>query len=338
MTILQPGQPGIVYTANGSGTIGGSVLIDPENFLEQAALFHDDQVKLIPPQPGEFTSFVRRLNDPGTALVTSDSDFGRTHLLYQNGQAMLLDFGPTVTNPRSLDINNQGIIAGRQGISSSGATGFRFDPRTGETMLLNTFPGDPTETQAWGVGINNRGEVLGYSFTIFPVVPYHERIGVWDRNGNFKTYFVENTVSNGLLFNDNNLIVITLISRGADRFNSFLVPKPGVRLNLADLVENLPSGADLFFVQDLNDHGNMVGSGALGSFLLERIDEDESCTTPAAATQALSGATGTRTASLAAAAMLRQHLPPPHALKDGSALSQDPVENAILRRWGHSLD
>src|ERR1051325_12024243 len=50
-------QPGIVNAANEGGAIGGSVLLDPDNFTTQAALFRGDQVELIPPQPGEFTSF-----------------------------------------------------------------------------------------------------------------------------------------------------------------------------------------------------------------------------------------------------------------------------------------
>lgn len=279
-------QPGFAYAANEHRTIGGSVVIDTENFFEQAALFRGRRVKLIPPQPFELTSFVTKLNDRGTALVQSfDTDGVRTDLLYRHGQATpLLDLGLTATNPALLSINNQGIIAGRTGNAFAGARGFRFNPRTGETMLLNPFPGDPTETLAWGMDINNRGDVLGYSFTI-GVVPYHERIGVWDRNGNFKTYFVENTNTRRLLFNDNKLIVITLVSSGSSESgNSYLVPKPGVRLNLATLVKNLPSGANLNAIDDLNNHGNMIGSGSLGEFfLLERIDKDESCTTPAGA-------------------------------------------------------
>ena len=42
VTIL---QPGVVYAANEGGTIGGSVLIDPVNCSEQAALFHGDQAE-----------------------------------------------------------------------------------------------------------------------------------------------------------------------------------------------------------------------------------------------------------------------------------------------------
>ena len=227
-------------------------------------------MELIPPQPGEIFSFVVSLNDPGTALVDSFTADAENFVLYRKGHAALLDFGPTVPRPvffSSRHINNQGLIAGIAGGLPSGARGFRFDPRTGESQLLSPFPGDTTETLAWGMGINTRGDVLGYSFTI-GVQPYHERIGVWDRAGNFKTYLVRSKSSNRLLFNDNNLIVITLEFSGT----SYLVPKPGVSLSLADLVVNPPAGLTLDFITDLNNQGDMIGlSDSHGSFLLQRV-------------------------------------------------------------------
>jgi hypothetical protein len=267
-------QPGFFSTVNEGGTLGGSVLVDPVDFIEQAALFHRDQVELIPPQPQEFTSFVSALNDSGTALVTSyDVFFQPTFVLYRNGQTTALDFGPTVTNPFRLAINNQGIISGTQG-TFDGTTAFRFDTHTGETTLLHPLS---TEPDAWGVDINNRGDVLGYSFVSGGI----ERIGVWNRDGVFQTYFVEGvpefpTISNRLLFNDNNLIVITNVSSPtSERANSYLVPKPGVRLNLADLVENLPAGQNPNVIIDINNHGDMLGWSVEGFsiqdvFLLER--------------------------------------------------------------------
>jgi hypothetical protein len=207
VTIL---RPGIVYAVNERDTIGGSVLIDPVNSIEQAALFHGDQVKLIPPQPGEFKSSVTALNDSGTALVTSfDAAEEPIYVLYKNGQATPLDFGLTVTQPfESLHINNQGIISGTANLPGVGDRGFRFDTRTGETTLLDPLP---TEPYSKALDINNRGNVLGYSSFGFGGI---ERIGVWDHDAEFKTYFVEGTpesptISGDLLFNDNNLIVIT---------------------------------------------------------------------------------------------------------------------------------
>jgi hypothetical protein len=270
---------GFAFTVNAGGTVGGAVLADPVNFILQAALFRGDVVTLIPPQPGEVSAFVIALNDSGTALVQSfDASGNQAFLLYSKGQTTRLDFGPTIANPAFLSrrsINNEGIIAGREGPDNfDGARGFRFDPRTGKSTLLNPFPGDPTETLAWGLGINTRDDVLGYSFTN-GIKPYHERVGVWDRKGDFKTYFVETMVSSNLLFNDNNLIVITQVADPSP--TSYLVPKPGVRLNLADLVGNLPAGQDLSAIIDMNNHGDMIGSSSSGNnFLLQRRGEMES--------------------------------------------------------------
>ena len=193
-------------------------------------------------------------------------------MLYHKGRTTPLDFGPSISNPSRLDINNQRILSGTQTQDISpfdGTTGFRFNPRTRDAMLLNPLS---TEPLAWSLDINNRGDVLGYSFVSGGL----ERIGVWDRKGKFKTYFVEGTpefptISNDLLFNDNNLIVITFVtSPASERGNSYLVPQPGIRLNIADLVENLPEGQDLGFIVDINNHGSMIGFGSQGNFLLER--------------------------------------------------------------------
>ena len=76
------------------------------------------------------------------------------------------------------------------------------------------------------------------------------------------------TVSNKLVFNDNNVIVISNISTGER--TSYMVPTPGVRLDLAGLVENLPSGQNLAYTFGINNHGDMFGFGDQGSFLLVR--------------------------------------------------------------------
>jgi hypothetical protein len=332
VTVLQAGDGGPI---NAGRTIGGDVVLnpDPNNFMTQAALFRRNQVELVFPQSGEIFASVFALNDLGTALVASwDASFNRTNVLYKNGQANVLDFGPTVTNPSFISyvttgkfINNNGIIAGTTGNGFNGARGFRFNTRTGETTLLKPLP---TDTLAWGLGINNRGDVLGYSFVNSR--PYHENIGVWDSKGNFKTYFTETISSNMLVFNDNNLIVITL----APGENSYLVPKPGVRLNLADLVENLPLGAKLSYIFGINNKGDMIGfnySGVGGfSFLLERLDKREQTSCLSAATAALASSGLTNKPLVippAVAAILRSNIP---QLKPGAALP-DPLKNLLVK-------
>jgi hypothetical protein len=274
---------GNATSVNARGTVGGFVLADPVNFVFQAALFRGDKVERIPPQPDEISSMVVALNDRDVAIVQSDDALGQVHYLrYSHGQATPLDFGPSVTNPAlSLggglrSINNEGAIAGTAGERFVSDRAFRFAPRTGEATILSPLP---TEPLAWGLGINNRGDVLGYSF-IFGGL---ERIGVWDRQGVFQTYVVEGTpetptISNRLLFNDKNMIVITLANtRGSSRKTSYLVPRPGVRLDLADLVESLPAGQDLRLITDMNNRGDMIGTSSSGAnFLLERVDASDS--------------------------------------------------------------
>ena len=145
--------------------------------------------------------------------------------------------------------------------------------RTGKTTLLDPVSGDPS---SYGQGISDLGSVLGYSF----VTGATERVGEWDRRGDFQTYFVEGTaqvptVSNQLLFNVENLIVITQVSApSAEVGNSYIVPSPGVRLNLADLVNDVPatSSGPFYGITDLNDLGEMVGSSLDGDvYLLEPI-------------------------------------------------------------------
>jgi hypothetical protein len=318
VTALQ--ASGFAMVVNAGGTVGGYVLVDPENFIFQAALFRGDEVELIPPQPDELFSFVIALNDPGTALVESDDEFGNpTYILYENGQATVLDFGPTVPHPRFRSfvsgggfINNQGLIAGLTagptGSIFDGARGFRFDPRTGEAELLDPVAPD---TLAWGMGINARGHVLGYSFVLG--APYHERVGVWDAQGKFKTYVDQTISSNALVFNDNNLVVISL----ADN-TSYLVPKPGVRWHLADLVDNLPSGLALSYIFDINNHGDMVGFDDQGGrFLLQRTGATGSASSRAADTAHMfsPGVKSGQHANPAAAAIPYRYTLHPYELK-----------------------
>ena len=46
-----------------------------------------------------------------------------------------------------------------------------------------------------------------------------------------------------------------------------------MRLNFASLVVNLPVGQDLYFVSDMNNSGDLIGSSSTGAnFLLQRLD------------------------------------------------------------------
>lgn len=265
----------LATAANERGTIGGSLLTDPDNFLEQATLFHGDRRERVPRLPGEVSSSVHALSDSGSAIVLSfDAGFALTPVLYRNGESTVLDLGPGIASPFGFSISSKGVIAGTQGTSfCDDVTGFRFNPRNGD---LDVLAPQPTEPAAVALDINSRGQVLGYSFVCGGL----ERIGIWRVDGVFRTWFVEGTdefptISNALLFNDDNLIVITDVSSPDAEASkvSYVLPRPGVRLNLADLVTNLPPDVNLSVIKDINERGDMIGFDRFsgGSFLLKRL-------------------------------------------------------------------
>ncbi len=266
---------GFALVVNTAGTVGGGISIGPDNEGVQAAIFGGGKTQLVPPQPGELIAFVLAINDRDEALIESDDAFGReTFLIYSKGKSTRLDFGKNVRGPAFFGLrvfNEQGIIVGTENRGFVNDRAFRYDLHTGVSTLLQPLP---TEPLSWGLGVNRRGDVLGYSYRNGP--GHVERIGVWDQRGEFRSYFDEDnaefpTVSDRLLFNDNGLIVITL-TREVARNTSYLVPSPGVRLNLADLIENSPKPLDLRLMTDMNNDGSMIGSTNTSStFLLERI-------------------------------------------------------------------
>lgn len=265
LTILQEGF--YANNANQHGTVGGYVITDSENYYTQAALFHKNKIHLIPRLPGEIISYVMIINDRNMALVYSlDENYDESIALYDKGKVIPLDFGPDI--PLVLFVsgmNNQGIISGTTKIDGLGDRGFRFNARTGMYTLLEPLS---SERNAWAMGINDRGEIVGYSFDATA-----ERIGVWDKKGTFNTYFTQGTpefptISNRLMFNNNNTIVITQVSSpDSEVGSSYLVPKPGVRKNLAGLVKDLPPEHGLIWsVNAINNHGNMIGYSGLAAY------------------------------------------------------------------------
>ena len=263
MTVL---HEGFAVTGNNRGQIGGAV--NDDMGLPQAALFTRSEVELLPRLPDEFLAAVIRLTNSGIALVESlDPNFNGSYYLTKHDHVTPLNFGPDPA--RHFDINDRGIISGTSS-RPEGDRAFRYDPSSGNFTVLEPLP---TELESRGQAINNRGDVLGYSFVFDGL----ERIGVW-RGTEFRTYFVEGTpevptLSNRLLWNERGLIVIT-DTDPAD-LGSYLVPRPGVRLNLADLTEGpLPVWT---LIIDINNRGDLIGIGgpqqffADSAFLLRRV-------------------------------------------------------------------
>lgn len=272
ISVLQTGTGFINSGAvNARGIAGGSVFTDPANFKFQAALFQGNSVRTIPFLPGETSIQVLSLNDSGTALVWSESldplKFNQNiYRLYSKGKFIFRFQLPTGSDcSRCWGVNNQGAVAGT--IFDPGVNAFRairFQPPYRNSRLLNPAPSD---TDSTSFGINNSGNILGVSNILFGN-PAKSHYGIWDKKGNFKTYF-EDDKNYFALFNDNNLIVLT-----EGDLNSYIVPKPGVRLNLMDLVDN-PAEASIGTVTDVNNRGDMVGfsfdGSGISSFLLRRV-------------------------------------------------------------------
>lgn len=249
ITVLRKGRVG---DANNRGVVSGSILTsaDPRNGLTQAVLLRGRNLQLIPRLPGEISSSAGRLTDSGIALVFSRSaDAFSLYLRRPNGAVTPLDFG--ASDAFFVDINGQGVASGTTFPSAIGAyRALRLRPPASLTLLDPL----PTEHDAWGLGINARNDVLGYSF----VFGSTERIGFW-HGSTFHTRFVEGTpefptVSNFLLWNEPGLIVITNTSDSS----SYLVPRANVRLNLADLADRLPPWTNII---DVNNEGDLIGFG-----------------------------------------------------------------------------
>ena len=202
------------------------------------------KVELVPRLPKEIFSYVAQVTNTGIALVLSYRETANsgeiTPYLYRKGHRTPLKIGLDTID--ILAINGHGKVAGTTFRETSAYRGFRFDPTDARLSLLRPLPSEP---DAWALAIHDNGDVLGYSF----VDGGRERIGIW--RGQTPRLFVEGTpkfptISNWLLWNDRNLIVIT----DTDDLNSYLLPRPGRRLKLADLAPRLQTWTRVFGVND----------------------------------------------------------------------------------------
>ncbi|MDF3886295.1 hypothetical protein [Cupriavidus basilensis] len=262
-TFLREGYAKVV---NRFGTAAGSMVLDMQAFIEQAAIFRGHAVELIPRQSGEVTSSAIAINDLGDVIVDSLDGSNVHHLvLYRDGKSRPLPVNHDLNNVFLVRINNTGSMILTDVTVSGQGRAYRIDIRTLKETVL---PPQPTEAQSYAVRINDFGDVLGYSFG-----PGAERIGIWRANGEFKTYFLEGnaqfpTISNNLHFNLRGTILISEVGLPAAEVGAvYVVPQPGQRLNLADLVRDMPSdrGA-LGRITGFNDKGDISGVTWLSLF------------------------------------------------------------------------
>jgi hypothetical protein len=245
------GPAGSASVANDRGEVGGA------NMVGQAALFMRGNTTLVPQLPNEAFANVAGLSRDGLALVSSTDIFGNLSLAYfRNGTETVINFN--LPDPMFNGfMNDFGQVSATKQESPTDHFwhGYRYDPWSQQTTLLPPFAGDATDTMVLVQGIHDDGEVLGYSFVQFGVSPYHERVGVWDRSAVFHPFFEETINTNLLVFNDADQIVISNTSDG----NSYLVPFPGTRLNLADITVNVPAGVQLSTSVGIDNRGNIAG-------------------------------------------------------------------------------
>jgi hypothetical protein len=237
---------------NSRGDAGGCTF-DPVTFLGQAGIVRvNGALELIPPLPGEMSSCVSKLSDSGVAFVTStDPNFVASVYVFDHGKIRPFP----VLNVTVEDINDRAQVAGTQGDPPDNRA-YRFDARTQTTTILQPVPPDPV---SFGLAINRQGEVLGFSFDFDGIV---QRTGKWNRRNEFETSLIGGsgnpafpTIINSVTWNEQGLIVASATSDG----NTYLIPSPGVRLNLADLVKNGPAPSPLQ-VLAVNDHADLVAA------------------------------------------------------------------------------
>jgi hypothetical protein len=254
----------LVNDVNSRGDAGGCTTVPGNPFAGQAGIVRaNGTLELIPPLPGEMSSCVNNLSDSGVAFVSStDPDFETSVYVLDRGQRRPFP----VLNVTVNDINDHAQLAGIQFTNPNRA--YRFDARAQTTTLLQPVAPDP---ESWGFALNRQGEVLGTSFNFDATI---QRIGKWNRKNEFETSIIGGTgnpafplISNNVNWNERGLIVLSSTDDG----NAYLVPSPGVRLNLADLVKNGPV-ASFLQVIDVNDRADIVASGGYGSVFLFRRD------------------------------------------------------------------
>jgi hypothetical protein len=271
---------------NNRGVIGGSVRTGSLGFggpipfsvpINQAALLKKGTIpKLITPSLDELdSSSIKALNNKNTVLLAK-TPFKKLYL-YKQGKLkpILLERIQMrdLVSQLASDLNDRDIIAGT-GYLNGRKRGYRHDLRTGKTNLLKPLAKD-NESEVFA--INNRNHVLGISRNL--KVGF-QRIGLWDRAGKFHTYFVENIpVSETLLFFNNKGLIVASGNTGTffvDTQYIDLVPKPGVRLKISNLVVNpptLPGGIPFISrIIDINNRGDMIGENSQENFILLRLD------------------------------------------------------------------
>jgi hypothetical protein len=235
--------------ANAHGDVGGCFSESPTRW--HAAIIHaDGDVELLS-HPDELFSCVNAISPAGTAFVSGSSGTEADPIAFDEvvlgEERLAVELGE---GDHVVAINDRGELAGNfASDSASGQAAARYDARTGVHTLLAGMDCDPT-TRAFGV--DQQGNVLGYSFS----AGSEEHIGTWNQANAFSTLFTEGTAqfptrSAQLTWNRDGLV---FVSRTTDE-RTYLIAKPGVRVDLASLVatSNAPTRLAVLSVNERGD-------------------------------------------------------------------------------------
>lgn len=261
------------YVTNESGDAGGFVpSTDGGVTTWHAAIAHaDGVVEVLPGLPGDRSSAVLLLSDGRTAyLVSFGAPVWKTHTCGSAASSFPValpdetpaDPGVPYVAQQVRGVNDRGELVVTHALNgvtyASSNSAFRFDA---VTQTLTELAPPLCDPHLVGFAINQRGDVLGYSgdFLGYSYNPTSfEHIGVWNEANEFSPLLTQTTASDRLAWNDGGLVVVSSTTLGHDFQSSahtYVVPAPGVALDLASLVDEgeVPLGLQAWGVNARGD-------------------------------------------------------------------------------------
>jgi hypothetical protein len=221
-------------------------------------VLEDGTVQRVPPLPGETWSCVEALSKGGTLLVHSGDGTTWTDYVALNGEVLpVTPDGAGLQVPPKYSglvaVNDSGEVAGYFGTQGGLADrGFRYDPHTGTTSILEPLPCDQISL-AWA--INEQGDVFGFSET--PGLVKH--VGKWNRDGEFETLLTEGDAQFPVTGDDAwNGAALVVVSNTTDK-HTYVVQEPAEPIDLAMLLTGCSAPLSLD-VAGVNSHGDFVAT------------------------------------------------------------------------------
>jgi hypothetical protein len=254
--VLTVRQEGTVSSTSPRGLVGGTVGVHPEP--TQAALFRGDRTTLFPAIGGVQGNDVIAVNDADLALVwyADTEEMNRnTYRLFRRNRSVFEYRLPTGSDCSPCwDVNTASVVAGTASLPSVNAfRALRFEKLNKEPKAFK--PPAPYK-HSTSFGISEDGTIGVMAFNIPGTAASY---GLWDEKGKFTKYF-EGAIYQTVL-SEKNWIVLTASDDATD-VDSYIVPRPGQRKNLEDLIDN-PEDLEgpLSQILAINRRGDMLGYG-----------------------------------------------------------------------------